>query len=557
MSIAVKLILATSVVVAGTVMVASWKAGETVEQLAETYATRLERSWQASFDFEVELIMNATAQAAALPMVRNEFSDLKATFKTAVARYGDKSLEAINDPTGEQRSYPKVIWAMAWLTDNYLRLGDVNDSGSAAATPSAPTDPAEIASILRQLQTSAGKAVQIHPHTWVRASPIVFDKQPLGFLWLAVSTEKLDAEIAATLASSHQRATESRRNVWLFGGGILLFGVLLAAAHGWSLARPIGELTEQAARIAGGDLSSRVPTTRRDELGALAVNFNFMADRIGLLLEEQAEKVALEHEMSLARSVQQAMLPPHSVEHFAQLKVAGYCAPASSCGGDWWMYRKMSDDRMLIVVGDATGHGIHSAMIAATARGAVEALAALDERLLTPEQVLRAIDSAIRNVGDHHVLMTAFAALFDCKARTLQYANAGQNFPYIVRSGLGRTLEDAVILATSGNPLGDREIPVEIRGGVRELRPGDLFVCFTDGLVERANHDGDLFGDRRLLRLMRGQAVGDDAALVALRERLVSSVESYAGGEVASDDITFVMCQYDPPVQEQRRAVTA
>ena len=66
---------------------------------------------------------------------------------------------------------------------------------------------------------------------------------------------------------------------------------------------------------------------------------------------------------------------------------------------------------MLLVLGDATGHGIHSAMIAATARGAVEALAAVDERLLTPEQVLRAIDHAIRMVGEHNVLMTAFAAV--------------------------------------------------------------------------------------------------------------------------------------------------
>ena len=59
-------------------------------------------------------------------------------------------------------------------------------------------------------------------------------------------------------------------------------------------------------------------------------------------------------------------------------------------------------------IGDATGHGIHSAMIAATARGAVEALASFDEKALTPDQVLRAIDQAIRMVGEHNVLMTAF-----------------------------------------------------------------------------------------------------------------------------------------------------
>src|SRR5207253_1483091 len=172
----------------------------------------------------------------------------------------------------------------------------------------------------------------------------------------------------------------------------------------------------QANKIAAGDLKSRVPDTRRDELGVLARTFNFMAAEIVDLLAEQRQKVSLEKEMELARQVQQAMLPPTALDQHGNLKVIGYCQPASQCGGDWWMYRKLSGGRMLLVIGDATGHGIHSAMIAATARGAVEALAAVDEKLLTPEQVLRAIDHAIRMVGEHNVLMTAFAAVFDSQS---------------------------------------------------------------------------------------------------------------------------------------------
>src|SRR5262249_17740100 len=158
-------------------------------------------------------------------------------------------------------------------------------------------------------------------------------------------------------------------------------------------------------------------------------------------------------------------------------KVVGYCMPASQCGGDWWMYRKLSNERMLLVLGDATGHGIHSAMIAATARGAVEALCAADERLLAPDQVLHAIDEAIRMVGDHNVLMTAVAAMFDSNSATLHYANAGQNFPYVLKLGTSRVLENASIIAASGNPLGDRNIGTEIRRGAHQLKPGDLFVC--------------------------------------------------------------------------------
>jgi serine phosphatase RsbU (regulator of sigma subunit) len=562
MSISVKLIIATSVVVATAVAMASWFSALIFEKLTQDQAVRSEKSGRES-------IYRESAQSVAFPMAGNALSDINPTLEVPVGTDSDAKPRNRGGNGGNQqpRVGPRVLWLIAWDLDNYPSPAEPEKVvPMAGRTSGAPTDTKIIADIERRLSDEPLQGDVIRTNLrdgtepdWVLKTQIDFGGQPMGFLWMAVSTAGLREELDKAERYADGLAATYRRRVWLCAAVILLFGILLAALQGFSLARPVAVLTEQAARIAGGDLSSRVPVGRRDELGALAVNFNFMADRIGLLLDEQAEKVTLEHEMSLARSVQEAMLPPNSVEHFAHLKVVGYCAPASTCGGDWWMYRKLSGDRMLIVVGDATGHGIHSAMIAATARGAVEALAAIDERLLIPEQVLRAIDSAIRNVGDHHVLMTAFAALFDSTTGSLQYANAGQNFPYIIRCRGGRKLEDAEILATGGNPLGDREIPVEIRGGSRELRPGDLFVCFTDGLVERANPAGDLFGDRRLLRIMRGQVVDDSEALVSLRERMVQAVEAYAEGEVASDDITFVMCQYDPPSESQRmrRAGTA
>jgi serine phosphatase RsbU (regulator of sigma subunit) len=142
--------------------------------------------------------------------------------------------------------------------------------------------------------------------------------------------------------------------------------------------------------------------------------------------------------------------------------------------------------------------------------------------------------------------MTAFAAVFDSANGILHYANAGQNFPYVIKLGASRVLEEASIIAASGNPLGDRNIAVEIRRGSLQLRAGDLFVCFTDGLVERANPAGKLFGDRRLRSALTGQRLADSRALIGLRDQLVQTLERYAEGAIAEDDITFVLCQYDP-----------
>ncbi|MBA3500006.1 MAG: SpoIIE family protein phosphatase, partial [Deltaproteobacteria bacterium] len=382
---------------------------------------------------------------------------------------------------------------------------------------------------------------------WVYGAPAKLGTSQVGSLRIGVSTAGLDNELQTSLSQAEDRARAARNRMLLVSLVVLAIGVVLAALQGVRLALPIKQLTYQAERIAAGDLQGRVPENRGDELGVLARAFNKMADEIRHLLVEQAQKASLEKEMSLARQVQQAMLPSEALDEHGCLKIVGYCMPASSCGGDWWTYRKLSNGRMLLVVGDATGHGIHSAMIAATARGAVEALSGIDERLLTPEQVLRAIDSAIRQVGDHNVLMTAFAAVFDSSNGILHYANAGQNFPYVIKLGAAtRVLEEASIIAASGNPLGDRNIAVEIRRGSLQLRPGDLFVCFTDGVVERANPAGKLFGDRRLRGALTGQKLTDGHSLTQLRDLIVQTLERYAEGAVAEDDMTLVLCQFDP-----------
>src|SRR5258706_9119095 len=93
-----------------------------------------------------------------------------------------------------------------------------------------------------------------------------------------------------------------------------------------------------------------------------------------------------------------------------------------------------------------------------------------------------------------------------------------------------RVLEQAIIIAARETPGGDRHIAVEIRRGSLQLSPGDLFVCFSDGLVERANPQGKLFGDRRLRSALTGQPLRDGPSLVELRDRVLAANERHAEG---------------------------
>lgn len=566
-----KLVIATFIVVAATVVSSSLYALNQAEETA-----RVEQSWRdqtidAAARFEARLTAMIAAQSLDYVVSGEAWVEVP-----EVMRDVDKG-SAAPVASGE-RPRLQPIWFMLWDVDanpqEAVRAwkGEIGahlapgPEGLIYRSEAAPASADEVIELERRFSEVPLTArygdlteLRIDPTRFVFRAPVGMGNYTRAQLWIGISTVALHSELRKVAAQAREHVRSLRVKLWGSVGVALLLGIVLALLLGMNMARPIAALSAQATRMAQGDFDRRVPVDRRDELGTLARNFNFMADRIGELLLEQAEKAALEHEMDLARSVQQAMLPASRVERVGHVSVVGYCAPASSCGGDWWMHRKLSEDRLLIVVGDATGHGIHSAMIAATARGAVEALAAIDERLVSPEQVLRAIDSAIRNVGEHHVLMTAFAAVIDTSSGSLQYANAGQNFPYVLQPTEDGKLGGAAILAAPGNPLGDQEIAVHIRSGARQLSRGELFLCFTDGLVERANRAGELFGDRRLLRVLRGQPLESAGELEALRLRVMNAVNAYAEGVDAEDDVTFVFCHFHPPAvsQELRHAGTA
>ena len=529
-SISAKLILTTSVVVAVAVGAATWFSQRTIYELTALQIASRRASGEKAITRESELVAKAVATAVALPLAGSQYAEIRPVLDAAMR--DDRQ-------SGDQR--------LQWLV--------VTDTTSqiVAATERAPQTLAEHEKLLAG-GTTIGDVTHARMQNgadWVYGVEIKLGDNKVGALRLGVSTAGLEAELAKSLAISDDRSKASQKRLLMIALVVLIFGMAFAALQSVGLLRPIRLLTAQANKIAGGDLESRVPENRRDELGVLAHTFNVMADEIVQLLAEQRQKVSLEKEMELARQVQQAMLPPAQLDSHGYLKVIGYCMPASQCGGDWWMYRKLDSGRMLLVLGDATGHGIHSAMIAATARGAVEALAAVDEKLLVPDQVLRAIDQAIRMVGEHNVLMTAFAAVFDSQTGQLNYANAGQNFPYVMRLSDTRVLEQASIIAASGNPLGDRNIQLEIRRGAVQMRPGDLFVCFTDGVVERANKSGKLFGDRRLRSALAGQSLVDGPGLVLLRDRVLAALDHHADGAQPEDDITFVLCQFDPPARSR------
>src|SRR5262249_36898749 len=304
-----------------------------------------------------------------------------------------------------------------------------------------------------------------------------------------------------------------------------------------AISKPIRLLARGADEIARGHLEKRVPVASSDEIGLLGENFNYMADRLVVLLRETAEKATLEKGLEVARAIQDALVPPGETVDRPVVKLVGFFQPATQCGGDWWTYHDLQDGKVLVVIGDVTGHGVPSAMITAAAKAACDTVRAITNDNLTVTYLLEILNRAIYESAKRKFVMTCFASIIDPKTRTITYANAGHNFPYLYRVTDGKG--EFGSLMTRGNRLGDLQ---ESRYTSRPtaLHPGDVLIWDTDGIVECENETGEEYGEKRFRSAIRKAAHLDPAEM---RETVVGESLSFFGDRARKDDITMVFAR--------------
>lgn len=369
--------------------------------------------------------------------------------------------------------------------------------------------------------------------------PVTHDNSRQGTVVLAYSLVPVDKklkELNDERTSAFRAAVIRTSMLGLF---FMLLGTALAIVQGLRISRPITQLAVRADQIARGDLESRVEISSSDEIGILGENFNYMADRLAILMRETAEKATLEKELEVARTIQEALVPSAAPVERPFMKLAGYFLPASQCGGDWWTVHDLPDGRLLVVIGDVTGHGVPSAMITAAAKAACDVVRTTEGNKLTVTRLLEVLNRAIFESAKRKFVMTCFASIIDPKQHTITYANAGHNFPYLFRGGAPEG-SDFQVLMSRGNRLGDIEESTYTEK-VNPLQPGDVIVWYTDGIVECENERGEEFGEKRFRASVRRAG---DLDPVAMRESVVNGAIQFFGQRTRKDDITMVFAKF-------------
>jgi len=357
----------------------------------------------------------------------------------------------------------------------------------------------------------------------------------LGTLQIDWSLHRLESDLLSIEREKDRQLREARITVGSAGLIAVLFGILAGWLGGSALSTPIQKLAQVALRLSEGDLQARSPVKSRDEIGVLGATMDHMAVQIGSLLEETQIRAELEHELAVARRIQQALLPAETLIERPGLEFCGMVQSASQCGGDWWSYAELTRRRTLLLVGDVTGHGVSSAMLTATAKSCLETVNKLTRGDLRVGELLKILDQVLRSGGREEFYMSCFVAIVDPVENSMTYANAGHNAPILLRRQdegwrHGR-------LRARGNRLGDADGYTFVEHTV-DTNPGDLICFYTDGLTEGHDPGGQEYGLRRLRNSL------DAVAQASLADGLVTVLDhfnQFREQEPLEDDITCVL----------------
>ena len=245
---------------------------------------------------------------------------------------------------------------------------------------------------------------------------------------------------------------------------------------------------------------------------------------------ERSNQQRITQELDLARQIQKSLLPAE-IPAFGDFKIHAFSRSALEVGGDFYDFIRMDDQRLMIVIADASGKGVPACMIMAMCQSFCRAYA---ERYTGLENFLRDLNRHLYRESDRGHYVTMAVVVIDRENGTCEYARAGHT-ELLVRldSGVAR------IIKPKGAALG--LLPAEFGSGFDTLTfacpPGTDIMLFTDGITEALSEDNEQFGLERLYDLWKRAPLPPEQ----MAGNVLSEVKNFTGLAPQTDDQTMLL----------------
>ena len=330
------------------------------------------------------------------------------------------------------------------------------------------------------------------------------------------------------------------RNLLIVLGVIALLLMIVMNYNGIrKVVAPVEDFSDVAKKIAKGDFTAELPQIKsQDELKELRNSFEYLQHSLVNYIEElkstTANKERIESELRIAHKIQMGMLPklfPAFPER-DDLALSAKLVPAKEVGGDLYDFF-IEDDNLYFIIGDVSGKGVPASLVMAVTCRLFRSVAS---HLENPEEIMSSLNNSLSDGNESGMFCTAILGILDLKTGLLKYCNAGHNSPLIVDTN-GRVYPMRV---EPNLPLGLFDgYPYE--GQEMMLDKGMMLYMYTDGINEAENQDKELFGDNRLLALLKQNVSKTPTEII---DESFAAVKCHADGAAQSDDITVLCFKY-------------
>jgi sigma-B regulation protein RsbU (phosphoserine phosphatase) len=260
-------------------------------------------------------------------------------------------------------------------------------------------------------------------------------------------------------------------------------------------------------------------------INTLAAQVAIALENARLYEEINKQEKRLERDLAMARELQFRLLP-HSLPTMKNLEIAARFAPARAIGGDLYDFVNYSLSRTAIVIGDVSGKGAPAAIYAALVSGILRSHAPIEP---SASEMLSAVNFSLGERRIDGQFVSLIYAVWDDENRTLQVANSGLPRPLYCHG------DQVEIIEATGLPLGLFD-DAEYEEFSFRANPGDLFVFFSDGILDATNRAGELFGRRQLEKIVRCSANSAQDIVDAI----FAAAAEHASGVETFDDQTVV-----------------
>ena len=249
------------------------------------------------------------------------------------------------------------------------------------------------------------------------------------------------------------------------------------------------------------------------------------------LIKRKIEQERFNHEIALAKDMQNALIPDKMPKN-ETFEVSAIYKPHFGVGGDYFDCFKLREDRYMFIVADVAGKGLSAALLMANFQANMHAIV---RKALSPEEFIRQLNKAVFRVTHGDKYITLFVAELDIQTRRFRYINAGHIPPVLLRKN-----GDIEWLKMGCMILGYEPSLPKLEIGETILDVDAMMVIFTDGLTDIKSPVGAEFDENLLANFV---AQNQQMGARAFNEKLMQQIDIFRAGEDYPDDITVLTCR--------------